>query len=350
MTVTYSLIEDNTQSPLVIDGVAGNLVGTPAALGPLVDNASLNGVPTHALLGPLGIGAADPNASLDVDGRGLERPGDDGLRDLGSHESDATNMLSEDLDGDGDVDCDDMDIISMEISSGGSEFDLNQDGTTDIEDLTMVRLAGMINHADFNCDGFTDVSDFGIWNQNKFTMSGKWSDGDANLDGFVDVSDFGIWNTSKFTSFESRWSPIRAKLHNSADSSDSQFRAQNKGNGGAHLAGAPLAHFRDAEPRDIVAQPPSDSLADISKLLELRTAYIPSVDADVSGLDFFAEFEGLAVEIGSQPSVILSTRAGQLNVRNMSIRATRNVDQVFASLDSLDPEDQIKDELSDFRL
>ena len=45
---------------------------------------------------------------------------------------------------------------------------------------------------DANCDGFVDVSDFNIWNSNRFGK-GSWRQGDFNCDGFVDVSDFNIW-------------------------------------------------------------------------------------------------------------------------------------------------------------
>ena len=45
-----------------------------------------------------------------------------------------------------------------------------------------------------------DVSDFNIWNSNKFTMDTSWQEGDYNGDGVTDNSDFNIWNMHKFTS------------------------------------------------------------------------------------------------------------------------------------------------------
>ncbi len=44
-----------------------------------------------------------------------------------------------------------------------------------------------------------DVSDFNVWNSNKFTSVAAWCAGDFNADGAVDVSDFNIWNANKFT-------------------------------------------------------------------------------------------------------------------------------------------------------
>jgi MYXO-CTERM domain-containing protein len=53
---------------------------------------------------------------------------------------------------------------------------------------------------DINLDGSVDVSDFTLWNENKFTSSLLWARGDINGDGSVGVSDFNRWNASKFTS------------------------------------------------------------------------------------------------------------------------------------------------------
>lgn len=59
--------------------------------------------------------------------------------------------------------------------------------------------------ADFNRDNVVDGSDFGIWNQNKFTFpaSDHFIKGDANGDAAVDGSDFAIWNSLKFTCWTS---------------------------------------------------------------------------------------------------------------------------------------------------
>ncbi len=51
---------------------------------------------------------------------------------------------------------------------------------------------------DANLDGSVDVSDFNIWNSNKFSTSATWCAGDFTVDGSVDVSDFNLWNSNKF--------------------------------------------------------------------------------------------------------------------------------------------------------
>ena len=51
---------------------------------------------------------------------------------------------------------------------------------------------------DANLDGRVDVSDFNLWNNNKF-QTGTWSSGDFTCDGVVDVSDFNVWNNNNFT-------------------------------------------------------------------------------------------------------------------------------------------------------
>ncbi|MEM7311653.1 MAG: sulfatase-like hydrolase/transferase [Planctomycetota bacterium] len=65
------------------------------------------------------------------------------------------------------------------------------------EDSVLVQLALL---GDANLDGVVDISDFNIWNANKFTAGGTWESGDFNGDGVTDTSDFNIWNANKFTS------------------------------------------------------------------------------------------------------------------------------------------------------
>ena len=38
-----------------------------------------------------------------------------------------------------------------------------------------------------------------MWNSNKFTSVAAWCSGDFNADGVVDISDFNVWNGNKFT-------------------------------------------------------------------------------------------------------------------------------------------------------
>ena len=64
------------------------------------------------------------------------------------------------------------------------------------DDNAVIVTAALLGDA--NTDGVVDVSDFNLWNTNKFAKTG-WSGGDFNGDGFADVSDFNIWNENKFT-------------------------------------------------------------------------------------------------------------------------------------------------------
>lgn len=105
----------------------------------------------------------------------------------------------------------DMDALTMVAAAGGNNllYDLTGDGLVNINDVDAWRSqAGNLNIGagrsyrvgDANLDGVVDGTDFGLWNANKFTSTGKWSQGDFNVDGVSDGSDFGLWNANKFTS------------------------------------------------------------------------------------------------------------------------------------------------------
>lgn len=128
--------------------------------------------------------------------------------------------LSCDFDSNGTCDIADLNLMLVEgpIASGvavtagtNDQFDLNGDNVIDNSDrdswlteaATENGLGSPYKLGDANLDGVVDVSDFGIWNSNKFTNTLLWSDGDFTGDGVVDVSDFGVWNGNKFTSSDS---------------------------------------------------------------------------------------------------------------------------------------------------
>ena len=112
------------------------------------------------------------------------------------------SLLLGDFNGDGLLDCDDINQLTTAAATGvvGS-FDLTGDGTVDQDDIQewVTVLKGTIM-GDANLDGQVDVSDFNFWNTSKFTSASDWCRGDFNGDGSVDVSDFNIWNTHKFSS------------------------------------------------------------------------------------------------------------------------------------------------------
>ena len=118
-----------------------------------------------------------------------------------------------DCDFDSDLDCDlaDIDALVTAVAAGESNdlMDLTGDGQLDFADVAAWLVeAGAENLGagnsylvgDANLDGSVDVSDFNIWNQNKFQSTGLWSQGDFNADGSTDVSDFNVWNDNKFLS------------------------------------------------------------------------------------------------------------------------------------------------------
>ena len=119
-------------------------------------------------------------------------PGDDG-----------GNGVPGDFDGDGNLTCADIDALSGESASGAhvATFDLTGDGLVNSDDVNMwvTSLYGTIP-GDANLDFNTDISDFNIWNSNKFTAQSGWCSGNFNGDDAVDISDFNVWNANKFTS------------------------------------------------------------------------------------------------------------------------------------------------------
>ncbi|MEM7314860.1 MAG: hypothetical protein AAF497_17080 [Planctomycetota bacterium] len=184
------------------------------------------------------IGADDPPCVLDCDGYrfitsatampqiefgdnrvksglGFPRSANDGRNDgyFGPNFM-ARGLPGPDLNSNDLVDCNDVDALVAEIvlGSNSANFDMTGDGVVDIADLDeWRRQAGAINLpsggtypiADANLNGTTDVSDFNVWNANKFTDATGWCSGDFNADGVVDVSDFNLWNVHKFTSADS---------------------------------------------------------------------------------------------------------------------------------------------------
>jgi hypothetical protein len=119
-----------------------------------------------------------------------------------------------DLDSDLDCDIDDIDSLVAAIVAESTDpiFDVNGDGVLDLADRDAWLVeAGAENLAsgnpyvvaDANLDGAVDVSDFNLWNSNKFNPTGLWSKADFDANGSTDVSDFNLWNSNKFTSSDS---------------------------------------------------------------------------------------------------------------------------------------------------
>ncbi len=103
----------------------------------------------------------------------------------------------EDIDGDGQ-----RGVLEAGLPGVTIYADLNNNGVWDEFQGQMephaVTAQGL--PGDANSDGFVDVSDFNIWNSNKFQTGTHWGSADFNGDGSTDVSDFNVWNSNKFTS------------------------------------------------------------------------------------------------------------------------------------------------------
>ena len=119
---------------------------------------------------------------------------------------DGLDTVRGDFDGDLDVDADDIDILFAAIRDGStdSRFDLNNDAVVDAldRDELVFRILNTFL-GDANLDRQVDVSDFNLWNANKFQAGVGWAEGDFTGDGVADVSDFNLWNANKFQSFPS---------------------------------------------------------------------------------------------------------------------------------------------------
>ncbi|MEM8679604.1 MAG: PQQ-dependent sugar dehydrogenase, partial [Planctomycetota bacterium] len=116
-----------------------------------------------------------------------------------------------DFNDDGNYDCQDIDALIGDIAAGSNstEFDMNGDGVTNLDDRDLwLAEAGAVNLGagscylvgDANLDGLVDGQDFITWNSNKFTNTGAWCAADWNADGVTDGQDFVAWNANKFQS------------------------------------------------------------------------------------------------------------------------------------------------------
>ncbi len=125
-----------------------------------------------------------------------------------------------DFNGDGNLDCADVDALTIAIASGSTDllYDVTGDSLVNGDDLTewILNLKGTL-FGDANLDFIVDGTDFLVWNANKFTLGTTWCNGDFDADGVTDGSDFLIWNANKFQSADSRRSGPVSNLDVQAD-------------------------------------------------------------------------------------------------------------------------------------
>ncbi|MEM6333068.1 MAG: dockerin type I domain-containing protein [Planctomycetota bacterium] len=99
-----------------------------------------------------------------------------------------------DLDEDGDIDVDDIDLLGSNIGVGTTpeEGDLNDDGAVTLDDLTVLLGELGTVAGDANLDQMVDTSDLAILAANFETAANSYALADYNLDGTVNTSDLAI--------------------------------------------------------------------------------------------------------------------------------------------------------------
>ncbi len=114
-----------------------------------------------------------------------------------------------DFDDDGDVDSDDINDLCANITGSGNpandpKYDLDGDGDTDQADMDMlihdlVEISGGdgtgTEYGDFDLDGDVDTTDLTILATN-FGVGTTWSEGNANCDLVIDTTDLAIMATN----------------------------------------------------------------------------------------------------------------------------------------------------------
>lgn len=94
-----------------------------------------------------------------------------------------------DVDGDGDLDADDIDTLTASYGITNPRADLSGDGAVTAADLNLlVNDAIGTVFGDVDLDGVVTISDLSIL-ATRFNQPGGWADGDQNGNGMVDISD-----------------------------------------------------------------------------------------------------------------------------------------------------------------
>jgi hypothetical protein len=101
-----------------------------------------------------------------------------------------------DINGDSNVNVEDIDLLAAAIRQGvyNPNHDLNGDGritTADREKL--IRDILHTEYGDFNLNGSVTAADYIIWANNYGELDLGWRNGDANGDGAIDAGDYTLW-------------------------------------------------------------------------------------------------------------------------------------------------------------
>ena len=106
-----------------------------------------------------------------------------------------------DLNGDNDVDAEDIDLLAAiirgeNISAASATYDLNGDGLVNSvdKDKLIHDILGT-EYGDFDLNGRVTAGDYTVWGSNFGATNAGWTDGDANGDGIVNTADYTYWGT-----------------------------------------------------------------------------------------------------------------------------------------------------------
>ena len=127
-------------------------------------------------------------------------------------------LNSGDFDYDGDFDCADIDALAAIVLNEGVtskyEFDVDGDGNVTSADVSAWLSSAGALPGDANLDGVTDITDFNVWNSNKFTNASSWCAGRLQQQRRRGCERLNIWNTYKFQSadgvFRGGWLSLRS--------------------------------------------------------------------------------------------------------------------------------------------
>jgi hypothetical protein len=90
---------------------------------------------------------------------------------------------------------DDVAALYANFGAGSWLYDMNVDGTVDIDDVaTMITEVFRTVPGDFNVDGAVDSADYVTWRDSQDMGSALYTHGDADLDGDVDGNDLAAWS------------------------------------------------------------------------------------------------------------------------------------------------------------
>ena len=183
----------------------GELLAVGTSIGSLVHRIDPS---TGAVLGSFALGVTGSIVGLGGD---YESPAEPAWRqialatdehsdgaDYGYHSSN----LRGDMDGDGDVDADDIDLLLADFGDAGRagpQSDLDGDGDADQDDMDILvrnlvetSIGVGTDFGDANLDGLVDATDLAILKANFASQGVGWSGGDFNGSGLVNLTDLAI--------------------------------------------------------------------------------------------------------------------------------------------------------------